>query len=27
MGIALYAILSLVEWLLLHRWHGDRRRA
>jgi NitT/TauT family transport system permease protein len=27
MGVALYAILSFVEWLLLHRWHGDRRRA
>ncbi len=27
MGIALYAILSILEWLLLHRWHGDRRRA
>ncbi|MFB1489938.1 MULTISPECIES: ABC transporter permease [unclassified Thiocapsa] len=27
MGVVLYAILSFVEWLLLHRWHGDRRRA
>jgi NitT/TauT family transport system permease protein len=27
MGVALYAILSFVEWLLLHRWHGDRRHA
>jgi NitT/TauT family transport system permease protein len=26
MGVALYAILTFVEWLLLHRWHGDRRR-
>ncbi|BCW90026.1 Riboflavin transport system permease protein RibX [Alphaproteobacteria bacterium SO-S41] len=22
MGLALYAILSLIEWLLLRRWHG-----
>lgn len=27
MGVALYAVLSFVEWLLLHRWHGDRRHA
>ncbi|WP_373507664.1 ABC transporter permease [Thiocapsa sp.] len=27
MGVAIYAVLSFVEWLLLHRWHGDRRRA
>ncbi len=26
-GVLLYAILSVIEWLLLHRWHGDRRRA
>ncbi len=26
-GVLLYAILSFIEWLLLHRWHGDRRRA
>jgi NitT/TauT family transport system permease protein len=25
MGVVLYAILSFVEWLLLHRWHGDLR--
>lgn len=25
MGVLLYAVLSFVEWLLLHRWHGDRR--
>jgi NitT/TauT family transport system permease protein len=25
MGVTLYAILSVLEWLLLHRWHGDRR--
>ncbi len=25
MGIVIYAILSVIEWLLLHRWHGDRR--
>jgi NitT/TauT family transport system permease protein len=25
-GVVLYAILSFVEWLLLHRWHGDRNR-
>lgn len=27
MGLIIYAILSLIEWLLLHRWHGDTRRA
>lgn len=26
MGVAIYATLSLIEWLLLHRWHGDRHR-
>lgn len=26
MGVILYATLSVLEWLLLHRWHGDRRR-
>jgi NitT/TauT family transport system permease protein len=26
-GVVLYAILSYIEWLLLHRWHGDRNRA
>lgn len=26
MGIAIYLILSLVEWLLLRRWHGEARR-
>ena len=26
MGIAIYLILSLVEWLLLRRWHGERAR-
>ncbi|MCG6897739.1 MAG: ABC transporter permease [Thiocapsa sp.] len=25
MGVILYALLSFIEWLLLHRWHGDRR--
>lgn len=25
MGILIYALLSLLEWLLLHRWHGVRR--
>jgi NitT/TauT family transport system permease protein len=25
MGVLLYAILSFIEWLLLHRWHGDLR--
>lgn len=26
MGVIIYAILSLLEWLLLHRWHGERPR-
>jgi NitT/TauT family transport system permease protein len=26
MGVAIYATLSVIEWLLLHRWHGDRHR-
>lgn len=26
MGIAIYVILSLVEWLLLRRWHGEQAR-
>lgn len=26
MGIAIYLILSFIEWLLLRRWHGDRPR-
>lgn len=26
MGLAIYMILSLVEWLLLRRWHGERTR-
>ncbi|NCA69506.1 MAG: ABC transporter permease [Sphingobacteriia bacterium] len=25
MGILIYAVLSFIEWLLLHRWHGDTR--
>jgi NitT/TauT family transport system permease protein len=25
-GLAIYGVLSLVEWMLLHRWHGERRR-
>lgn len=25
MGVIIYALLSLLEWRLLHRWHGDRR--
>ena len=25
MGLVIYALLSLVEWLLLRRWHGDTR--
>ena len=24
-GVILYAILSVIEWLLLHRWHGTQR--
>lgn len=23
-GVVIYALLSVVEWLLLHRWHGQR---
>ena len=26
MGIAIYLILSLIEWLLLRRWHGEQAR-
>jgi NitT/TauT family transport system permease protein len=26
MGIAIYLILSFIEWLLLRRWHGERAR-
>lgn len=26
MGIAIYALMSFIEWLLLHRWHGERPR-
>lgn len=26
MGIVIYAILSLTEWLMLRRWHGEQRR-
>ncbi len=25
MGVAIYAVLSFIEWLVLHRWHGARR--
>jgi NitT/TauT family transport system permease protein len=26
MGLAIYALLSLIEWLLLRRWHGEIAR-
>lgn len=26
MGILIYGLLSLLEWRLLHRWHGDPRQ-
>lgn len=26
MGLAIYALLSLLEWLLLRRWHGEQAR-
>jgi NitT/TauT family transport system permease protein len=26
MGIAIYVILSTIEWLMLRRWHGEQRR-
>jgi NitT/TauT family transport system permease protein len=26
MGILIYLVLSLLEWLMLRRWHGEQRR-
>lgn len=26
MGVLIYALLSFLEWLLLHRWHGEQKR-
>jgi NitT/TauT family transport system permease protein len=26
MGVVIYAVLTIIEWLLLHRWHGAQPR-